>query len=87
MQVKPAGTDQRSGDVVRCCLWLCHCHGKIIEELRKIFVGMLSKTCNDQDLKDMFQEFGPVEEVTVLRNHDTTSKGCYYVTKVTSDTL
>ncbi|XP_065886129.1 CUGBP Elav-like family member 3 [Dysidea avara] len=61
MQVKPAGTDQRS------------------EELRKIFVGMLSKTCNDQDLKDMFQEFGPVEEVTVLRNHDTTSKGCAFV--------
>lgn len=45
------------------------------EELRKIFVGMLSKTCNDQDLKEMFQEFGPVEEVTVLRNHDATSKG------------
>lgn len=61
MQVKPAGTDQRS------------------EELRKIFVGMLSKTCNDQDLKDMFQEFGPVEEVTVLRNHDATSKGCAFV--------
>lgn len=36
---------------------------------------MLSKTCNDQDLKEMFQEFGPVEEVTVLRNHDATSKG------------
>lgn len=36
---------------------------------------MLSKTCSDQDLKEMFQEFGPVEEVTVLRNHDATSKG------------
>jgi len=64
-----------------------HCHGKIIEELRKIFVGMLSKTCNDQDLKDMFQEFGPVEEVTVLRNHDTTSKGFCCITIVTSDAL
>ena len=73
MQVKPAGTDQRSGKHVM--QWLSYVWYNYSEELRKIFVGMLSKTCNDQDLKDMFQEFGPVEEVTVLRNHDATSKG------------
>ena len=48
---------------------------------------MLSKTCNDQDLKDMFQEFGPVEEVTVLRNHDATSKGENDITVLTSGHL
>jgi len=74
MQVKPAGTDQRSGNHVMRQL-LCYCNYYHPEELRKIFVGMLSKTCSDQDLKEMFQEFGPVEEVTVLRNHDATSKG------------
>ena len=42
---------------------------------RKLFVGMLSKKCNENDVRTMFQTYGQIEECTVLRDQNGHSKG------------
>ena len=44
-----------------------------------MFVGMLSKSVQEDDVRVMFQEYGVVEEVTVLRDKEGNSKGCAFV--------
>jgi len=47
---------------------------------RKLFIGMVCKKLNEDDIKDMFIQFGPIEECTVLRDDNGISRGCAFVT-------
>ncbi|XP_030384830.1 CUGBP Elav-like family member 2 isoform X2 [Scaptodrosophila lebanonensis] len=50
---------------------------------RKLFVGMLSKKFNENDVRKQFEVYGPIEECTVLRDQNGQSKGCAFVTFAT----
>mmetsp|Transcript_790 Transcript_790/g.995 ORF Transcript_790/g.995 Transcript_790/m.995 type:complete len:371 (-) Transcript_790:1443-2555(-) len=47
---------------------------------RTLFVAKLSKKTSNNDLREMAEEFGEVESVSIIKNHQTNmSKGCGFV--------
>lgn len=47
---------------------------------RKLFIGMLNKKLSENDVRQIFEKHGPIEECTVLRDQNNQSKGCAFVT-------
>ena len=59
-------------------------------EERKLFVGMLSKKCSENDVRMMFAPFGTIEECTILREQSGQSRGqdrITYILVLTSSAL
>ncbi|XP_023971939.1 CUGBP Elav-like family member 3 isoform X15 [Physeter macrocephalus] len=79
IQVKPADSESRGG---RFCTLGFNPSPSIRRPRtwnRKLFVGMLGKQQTDEDVRKMFEPFGTIDECTVLRGPDGTSKGCAFV--------
>ncbi|XP_019634325.1 PREDICTED: CUGBP Elav-like family member 2 isoform X10 [Branchiostoma belcheri] len=68
IQMKPANNENRNAN------------GECPVEERKLFVGMVSKKCNESDVRIMFAPYGTIEECTVLRDQNGQSRGCAFVT-------
>ena len=56
-------------------LVICYCLNIVYYSERKLFIGMVCKKLNEDDIKDMFIQFGPIEECTVLRDDNGISRG------------
>uniref|UniRef100_A0A3Q3E9C8 RRM domain-containing protein n=1 Tax=Labrus bergylta TaxID=56723 RepID=A0A3Q3E9C8_9LABR len=41
----------------------------------KLFIGMISKKCNENDIRLMFSPYGQIEECRILRGPDGLSRG------------
>ena len=47
----------------------------------KMFVGQVPRSMDEDDLKQFFEDFGPVHQLNVLRDKSTgVSRGCCFVT-------
>lgn len=62
-------------------LFVCYFYLLAVED-RKLFIGMVSKKCNENDIRVMFSPFGQIEECRILRGPDGLSRGECAVCKV-----
>lgn len=56
-----------------------------VDKENKVFVGMLPKTFTEEDLQAMFQPFGELREVHVIRGPEGSPKGCAFIKFVNRD--
>jgi len=45
----------------------------------KLFVGMLPKSYDEEQIKDLFKTYGNVEDICILRGPNNESKGCGFI--------
>ena len=64
-----------SNAVTQCLLKQPCLHSLSAVEDRKLFIGMISKKCNENDIRLMFSPYGQIEECRILRGPDGLSRG------------
>ncbi|XP_040199302.1 CUGBP Elav-like family member 2 isoform X12 [Rana temporaria] len=77
IQMKPADSEKSNGGAIYLTSCLGDAEGAV--EDRKLFIGMVSKKCNENDIRVMFSPFGQIEECRILRGPDGLSRvstGC-----------
>jgi CUG-BP- and ETR3-like factor len=52
---------------------------EILDAETKLFIGMLSKDVDEKGLREIFGQFGDIQEVFVLKEKDSSSKGCAFM--------
>lgn len=50
-----------------------------VEKDIKLFVGMLPKTFAESELHRMFQPYGDIKEIHIIRGTDGSPKGCAFI--------
>lgn len=56
-----------------------------LERENKLFIGMLPKTMNEDDLNDIFAPYGDLREVHIIRGPEGSPKGCAFVKFIERD--
>ncbi|MBN3315561.1 CELF2 protein, partial [Atractosteus spatula] len=78
IQMKPADSEKSNEDEMAFYSFIIFY--LLAVEDRKLFIGMVSKKCNENDIRVMFSPFGQIEECRILRGPDGLSRGCAFVT-------
>jgi CUG-BP- and ETR3-like factor len=76
IQMKPADTENRNGIEIskKQKIFLLKINNNFFEE-RKLFIGMISRNCEENDIRVMFSPYGQIEDCTVLRDSNLKSRG------------
>jgi len=48
-------------------------------EDRKLFIGMIARDLDEPGLRAMFEPFGEIDDLTILKNPEGVSRGCAFV--------
>lgn len=56
-----------------------------LDRENKLFIGMLPKTFSEQELQQMFQPYGDLKEVHIIRGPEGSPKGCAFVKFISKD--
>ena len=57
----------------------------IQEDANKLFIGMISRQVNEDQLKAVFAPYGEIKEIHVIRSTEGASKGCAFLKYVSRD--
>ncbi len=78
IQMKPADTENRNGNI-NTLVKLIYFNENLKKNRffleRKLFIGMISRNCEENDIRVMFSPYGQIEDCTVLRDSNMKSRG------------
>jgi len=49
------------------------------EQENKLFVGMTSRNADENSIRELFEEYGEIREIYIIRNADGSNKGCAFL--------
>lgn len=49
------------------------------EQENKLFVGMTSRNADENSIRELFESFGEIREIYIIRNADGSNKGCAFL--------
>lgn len=55
------------------------------EQENKLFVGMVPRSANEDEIREVFRGFGTLREIHIIRDQDNVNKGCAFVKYTTRE--